>query len=68
MNFSLDNDASIEAPINLGILDVEVVPPRLWIKITLPLHNSNGLRITEGLLQNLQSNAIPHFSSLLGDS
>ena len=45
-----------------------VIPPRLWVGKTIFLHNGSGVCIAEGLVRNLQSNAIVGSAGPLGHS
>ena len=68
---SCNREATVEWHLNsIGghLREFLVVPLHLWIEKTVLLHNSNGVYIAEGLVQNLWSNAIMGSSSPLGDS
>ena len=68
MDYSSDEDSPVDAPLNPDIPDFLVIPPRLWMGRTVSLHNSDGVRIAEGLVRNLRFSAISDSSGPLGDS
>ena len=68
MDFSGEDEGHVNAPVNPDLPKFLVIPPRLWIGKTVSLHNGSGVRIAEGLVQNLWSNAIVGSAGPLGDS
>jgi hypothetical protein len=68
MDPSSGEEDSVVVPMNPDIPEFRVVPPRLWVERTVSLHDSDGLKIAEGLPRNLRSNAISESSGPLGDS
>ena len=68
MDLSGEDEGHVNAPVNPDLLEFLVIPPRLWVGKTVSLHNGSGVCIAEGLVQNLQSNAIVGSVGQLGDS
>ena len=68
MDSSSEEDSFVQGPMNPDIPEFQVVPTRLWMGRSVSLHDSDGLRIAEGLLQNLRSSAISDSDGPLGDS
>ena len=68
MDLSREDEGHVNAPVNPDLPEFLVIPLCLWVGKTLSLHNSSNVCIAEGLVQNLQSNAIVGSSSPLDDS
>ena len=68
MDFSGEDKGHVNAPMNLDLPEFLVIPPHLWVGKTVSLHNGSGVRIAEGLVRNLRSNAIVGLAGPLGDS
>ena len=68
MDLSREDKGHVNAPVNSDLLEFLVIPPCFWVGKTILLHNGSGDCIAEGLVGNLQSNAIVGSSSPLGDS
>ena len=68
MDFSGEDKGHVNAPVNPDLPEFLVIPPHLWVGKTVSLHNGSGVCIVEGLVRNLQSNAIEGSASPLGDS
>ena len=68
MDFSGEDKRHVNAPVNPDLPEFLVIPPRLWVEKTVLLHNGSGVRIAEGLVRNLRSNAIVGLAGPLGDS
>ena len=58
MDFSSDDEALVDAPVNPSLPDFLVIPPLLWVGKTVLLHKYSGLLIAEDLVRNLRSSAI----------
>ena len=67
-DFSSNDKALVDSPVNPDLLDFLVIPPRLWVGKTVSLHNDSGLLIAEGLVRNLRSSAIVGSYGPLSDS
>ena len=50
MDFSSDDEALVDSPVNPDLPDFFVIPPRLWVGKTVLLHNGSDLLIAEGLV------------------
>ena len=68
MDFSEEDEEHVNAPVNPDLSEFLVIPPHLWVGKTISLHNGSGVCIAEGLVRNLQSNAIVGSAGPLGDS
>ena len=68
MDFSGEDKGHVNAPVNPDLPEFLVIPPRFWVGKTASLHNGSGVRIAEGFVRNLRSNAIMGSDSPLGDS
>ena len=68
MDFSGEDEGHVNTPVNPDLPEFLVIPPRLWVEKTVLLHNGRGVCIVEGLVRNLQSNAIVGSAGPLGDS
>ena len=68
MDFSSNDEALVDAPVNPDLPKFLVIPPRLWMGKTVFLHNDSGLLIAERLVRNLRSSAIVGSSGPLSDS
>ena len=68
MDLSAEDEGHINAPVNPDLPEFLVIPPRLWVGKTISLHNGSGVCVTEGLVQNLQSNAVEGLLGLLSNS
>ena len=68
MDFSGEDKGHINALVNPDLPEFLVIRPRLWVGKTVSLHNGSGVRIAEGLVRNLRSNAIVGSAGPLGDS
>ena len=66
MDFSGEDEGHVNAPVNPDLPEFLVIPPRLWVGKTVSLHNGSGVRIAEGLVRNLRSNAIVGSAGPLG--
>ena len=63
-----EDEGHVNAPVNPDLPEFLMIPPRLWVGKTVSLQNGSGVYIAEGLVQNLQSNAIVGSASPLSDS
>ena len=68
MDLSGEGEGHVNAPVNPDLPEFLVIPPCLWVWKTISLHNGSGVYIAEGLVRNLQSNAIVGSAGPLGDS
>ena len=68
MDFSREDKGHVNAPENPDLPKFLVISPCLWVGKTVSLHNGRNVRIAEGLVQNLRSNAIVGSAGPLGDS
>ena len=68
MDFSGEDEGHVNAPVNPNLPEFLVIPPCLSVGKTVSLHNGSGVRIAEGLVRNLRSNAIVGSAGPLGDS
>ena len=68
MDLSGEDEGHVNALVNPDLPEFLVIPPRLWVGKTVSLHNGSGVCIAEGLVRNLQSNAIVGSAGPLGDS
>ena len=50
MDFSEEDEGHLNAPVNPDLPKFLVIPPRLWIRKTVSLHNGTGVCIAEGLV------------------
>ena len=68
MDSSEKDKGHVNALVNPDLTKFLVIPPRLWVGKTVSLHNGSSVCIVEGLVQNLQSNAIVGSAGPLSDS
>ena len=68
MDLSGEDERHVNAPVNVDLPKLLMIPPRLWVEKTVLLHNGSGVCIAKGLVQNLRSNAIVGSAGPLGDS
>ena len=50
MDLSREDEGHVNAPVNLDLFELLVIPPRLWVGKTVSLHNGSGVCIAEGLV------------------
>ena len=67
MSSSSEEGVLVLGPLNPDVPQFEVIPRRKWDSQCVALHNSDDVKIAEGLLRNIRSSAMEGFSGPLDE-